>query len=136
LAAKGLVSRRGALSDATLVEADADVRIVTDGRPVTVEREAGVAERRGRLAWRGVVEHGGRMQSTGFCVQRTVAGSWSRLAICQSVVRLRSPDQVSGGLPSNGAAGLVLPLVVAAREHQPFLGPDDLAPALEATSGT
>lgn len=48
LAARGLVLRRGTLIDATLVEADADVRKGPDGRPVTVEREAGFARRRGR----------------------------------------------------------------------------------------
>ena len=48
LGAKGLVLRRGTLIDATLVEADADVRQGPDGRPVTVEREAGFAKRRGR----------------------------------------------------------------------------------------
>jgi transposase, IS5 family len=48
LAARGLVLRRGTLIDATLVEADADVRKGPDGEPVTVEREAGFARRRGR----------------------------------------------------------------------------------------
>jgi IS5 family transposase len=48
LATKGLVLRRGTLIDATLVEADADVRTGPDGRPVTVEREAGFARRRGK----------------------------------------------------------------------------------------
>lgn len=48
LAARGLVLRRGTLIDATLVEADADVRKGPDGRPVTVEREAGFAKRRGK----------------------------------------------------------------------------------------
>lgn len=48
LTAKGLVLRRGTLIDATLVEADADVRKGPDGRPVTVEREAGFAKRRGK----------------------------------------------------------------------------------------
>lgn len=48
LAARGLVLRRGTLIDATLVEADADVRKGADGQPVTVEREAGFARRRGR----------------------------------------------------------------------------------------
>jgi IS5 family transposase len=48
LAAKGLVLRKGTLIDATLVEADADVRRGPDGRPVTVEREAGFARRRGK----------------------------------------------------------------------------------------
>ena len=47
-AAKGLVLRRGTLIDASLVEADADVRQGPDGRPVTVEREAGFAKRRGK----------------------------------------------------------------------------------------
>lgn len=48
LEAKGLVLRQGTLIDATLVEADADVRKGPDGRPVTVEREAGFAKRRGK----------------------------------------------------------------------------------------
>jgi IS5 family transposase len=48
LAARGLVLRRGTLIDASLVEADADVRKGPDGRPVTVEREAGFARRRGK----------------------------------------------------------------------------------------
>lgn len=53
LAARGLVLKRGTLIDATLVEADADVRKgpderPADGRPVTVEREAGFAKRRGK----------------------------------------------------------------------------------------
>jgi IS5 family transposase len=48
LGAKGLVLRKGTLIDASLVEADADVRKGADGRPVTVEREAGFARRRGR----------------------------------------------------------------------------------------
>jgi IS5 family transposase len=46
--AKGLVLKAGTLIDATLVEADADVRKGVDGKPVTVEREAGFARRRGR----------------------------------------------------------------------------------------
>lgn len=46
--AKGLVLKAGTLIDATLVEADADVRKGADGKPVTVEREAGFARRRGR----------------------------------------------------------------------------------------
>lgn len=46
--AKGLVLKAGTLIDATLVEADADVRKGQDGKPVTVEREAGFARRRGR----------------------------------------------------------------------------------------
>ena len=33
------------------------------------------------------------MHSTGFWVPCTVAASWSRLGICQSVVCLRSPVQ-------------------------------------------
>jgi IS5 family transposase len=48
LAARGLVLKRGTLIDASLVEADADVRKGPDGRPVTVEREAGFAKRRGK----------------------------------------------------------------------------------------
>lgn len=48
LVARGLVLRRGTLIDASLVEADADVRKGPDGRPVTVEREAGFAKRRGK----------------------------------------------------------------------------------------
>ena len=48
LADRGLVLKRGTLIDATLVEADADVRKGADGRPVTVEREAGFAKRRGK----------------------------------------------------------------------------------------
>ena len=41
LAGRGLVLKRGTLIDASLVEADADVRKGPDGGPVTVEREAG-----------------------------------------------------------------------------------------------
>jgi transposase len=48
LAARGLVLKRGTLLDASLVEADADVRKGPDGGPVTVEREAGFAKRRGK----------------------------------------------------------------------------------------
>jgi len=48
LRTRGLVLRKGTLIDATLVEADADVRKGPDGRPVTVEREAGFARRRGK----------------------------------------------------------------------------------------
>ena len=48
LVARGLVLKRGTLIDASLVEADADVRKGPDGRPVTVEREAGFAKRRGK----------------------------------------------------------------------------------------
>lgn len=48
LTARGLVLRKGTLIDASLVEADADVRKGPDGRPVTVEREAGFAKRRGK----------------------------------------------------------------------------------------
>lgn len=48
LGARGLVLKRGTLIDASLVEADADVRKGPDGRPVTVEREAGFARRRGK----------------------------------------------------------------------------------------
>lgn len=48
LAARGLVLKRGTLIDASLVEANADVRKGPDGRPVTVEREAGFAKRRGK----------------------------------------------------------------------------------------
>ena len=48
LSARGLVLKRGTLIDASLVEADADVRKGPDGRPVTVEREAGFAKRRGK----------------------------------------------------------------------------------------
>lgn len=48
LTARGLVLKRGTLIDASLVEADADVRKGPDGRPVTVEREAGFAKRRGK----------------------------------------------------------------------------------------
>ena len=46
--AKGLVLKAGTLIDATLVEADADVRKGVDGKLATVEREAGFARRRGR----------------------------------------------------------------------------------------
>jgi IS5 family transposase len=42
------VLKRGTLIDASLVEADADVRKGPDGGPVTVEREAGFAKRRGK----------------------------------------------------------------------------------------
>lgn len=42
LRVRGLVLRQGTLIDATLVEADADVRKGPDGRPVTVERPAGL----------------------------------------------------------------------------------------------
>ena len=48
LVACGLVPRRGMLIDASLVEADADLRKGPDGRPVTAEREAGFATRRGK----------------------------------------------------------------------------------------
>ena len=48
LSARGLVLKRGTLIDASLLEADADVRKGPDGRPVTVEREAGFAKRRGK----------------------------------------------------------------------------------------
>ena len=48
LAARGLVLKRGTLIDGSLVEADADVRKGPDGGPVTVEREAGFAKRRGK----------------------------------------------------------------------------------------
>jgi IS5 family transposase len=46
LAGRGLVLKRGTLIDASLVEADADVRKGPDGQPVTVEPEAGFAKRR------------------------------------------------------------------------------------------
>jgi IS5 family transposase len=48
LSGRGLVLKRGTLIDASLVEADADVRKGPDGQPVTVEREAGFAKRRGK----------------------------------------------------------------------------------------
>ncbi len=48
LTTRGLVLKRGTLIDASLVEADADVRKGPDGQPVTVEREAGFARRRGK----------------------------------------------------------------------------------------
>ena len=48
LVARGLVLKRGTLIDARLVEADADVRKGPDGAPVTVERAAGFARRRGK----------------------------------------------------------------------------------------
>jgi transposase, IS5 family len=48
LAGRGLVLKRGTLIDASLVEADADVRKGPDGQPVTVEPEAGFAKRRGK----------------------------------------------------------------------------------------
>ena len=69
LGAKGLVLRRGTLIDATLVEADADVRQGPDGRPVTVEREAGFARRRGR-AFFGFKAHLAVDQGSGL-VRRT-----------------------------------------------------------------
>ena len=69
LAAKGLVLRRGTLIDATLIEADADVRKGPDGRPVTVEREAGFARRRGR-AFFGFKAHLAVDQGSGL-VRRT-----------------------------------------------------------------
>src|SRR5665213_3992363 len=65
------------------------------------------------------------MHSTGFCVPWTVSASWSRLEIDQSVVCLRSARPVAllaDGVP----AGLVLPVIVAATDDQPLLGPDDL----------
>lgn len=69
LAARGLVLRRGTLIDATLVEADADVRKGPDGRPVTVEREAGFARRRGK-AFFGFKAHLAVDQGSGL-VRRT-----------------------------------------------------------------
>jgi hypothetical protein len=69
LAAKGLVLRRGTLIDATLVEADADVRKGPHGRPVTVEREAGFARRRGGALF-GVKAHLAVDQDSGL-VRRT-----------------------------------------------------------------
>jgi hypothetical protein len=45
LAGRGLVLTRGTLIDASLVEADADVRKGPEGQPVTVEREAGLSVR-------------------------------------------------------------------------------------------
>ena len=69
LAAKGLVLRQGTLIDATLVEADADVRKGPDGRPLTVEREAGFARRRGR-AFFGFKAHLAVDQGSGL-VRRT-----------------------------------------------------------------
>lgn len=69
LAAKGLVLRHGTLIDATLVEAGADVRKGPDGRPVTVEREAGFARRRGR-AFFGFKAHLAVDQGSGL-VRRT-----------------------------------------------------------------
>jgi IS5 family transposase len=48
LAAQGLMLRRGTLIDASLVEADAAVRKGADGQLVTVDREAGFAQRRGK----------------------------------------------------------------------------------------
>ena len=71
------------------------------------------------------------MASTGFWVPWIVAASWSRLGIDQSVVCLRSPFQWP--LPFHRVpARLVLPVVVAAGEHQPLLGPDDLGADGEA----
>ena len=71
------------------------------------------------------------MHSTGFCVPCTVSASWSRFGICQSVVCLRSPAQWPG--PAHGIpAGLVLPVIIAAAQHQPVLGPDDLRADVEA----
>ena len=61
--------RRGTLIDATLVEADADVRKGPDGRPVTVEREAGFARRRGK-AFFGFKAHLAVDQGSGL-VRRT-----------------------------------------------------------------
>lgn len=69
LAARGLVLRHGTLIDATLVEADADVRKGPDGRPLTVEREAGFARRRGR-AFFGFKAHLAVDQGSGL-VRRT-----------------------------------------------------------------
>jgi transposase, IS5 family len=45
---RGLIVKKGTLIDATLVEADADVRKGPDGEPVTVDGEAGFAQRRGK----------------------------------------------------------------------------------------
>jgi transposase, IS5 family len=45
---RGLFVKQGTLIDATLVEADADVRKGEDGQPVTVDHEAGFAQRRGK----------------------------------------------------------------------------------------
>ena len=48
LVARALVLKRGTLIDASLVEADADEAAGPGGQPVTVEREAGFAKRRGK----------------------------------------------------------------------------------------
>ncbi len=69
LAARGLVLRRGTLIDATWVEAAADVRKGPDGAPVTVEREAGFARRRGK-AFFGFKAHLAAGQGSGL-VPRT-----------------------------------------------------------------
>lgn len=45
---QGLIVKQGTLIDATLVEADADVRKGPDGEAVTVDDEAGFAQRRGK----------------------------------------------------------------------------------------
>jgi IS5 family transposase len=45
---RGLIVKQGTLIDATLIEADADVRKGDDGEPVTVDDEAGFAQRRGK----------------------------------------------------------------------------------------
>ena len=45
---QGLIVKQGTLIDATLVEADADVRRGPDGEAVTVDGEAGFAQRRGK----------------------------------------------------------------------------------------
>ncbi len=45
---QGLILKQGTIIDATLVEADADVRKGDDGEPVTVDEEAGFAQRRGK----------------------------------------------------------------------------------------
>ncbi len=48
LETRGLLIKRGTLIDATLVEADADVRKGDDGQAVTVDTQAGFAQRRGK----------------------------------------------------------------------------------------
>ena len=74
------------------------------------------------------------MHSTGFCVPCTVAGV---LVAAGDLPERRSAcgRRSSGPLPPVAhrvPAGLVLPVVVAAAEHQPLLGPDDLAADREA----
>lgn len=92
LAAKGLILRRGTLIDATLVEADADVRKGPDGRPVTIERDAGFAKRRGK-AFFGFKTHLAVDQGSGI-VRRAIL---TPANINETLVARRSHHRRRGG---------------------------------------